>query len=124
MNKNETRKLFALLKEFWPNKQLSEKLCSAWELALQPYDYSAVRAAAAAYAGKNKYFPDVADLTAGLAVQEPEQTRDAKKDSWMKKYILPNRKGRTSEYARQHGLTWQEAKAALEADPLEEVDWT
>ena len=38
-----------------------------------------------------------------------------KKTAWMRDYIHKERKlGRISRYAREHGMTWQEAKEALD----------
>lgn len=114
MTKTETAKLFTLLGQFYPNKVPTAELRFAWELAVEPYAYEDVRAAAIAYARENKYFPDVADITGGLAPvrndgEEPERgVRD-----WMRKYIPPENIGSVSRYARQHGMTWPQAAAAL-----------
>lgn len=114
MTKTETAKLFTLLGQFYPNKVPTAELRFAWELAVEPYAYEDVRAAAIAYARENKYFPDVADITGGLAPvrndgEEPERgVRD-----WMRKYIPPEDPDSVSRYAREHGLTWPQAAAAL-----------
>lgn len=67
MTKTETAKLFTLLGQFYPNKAPTAELRLAWELALEPYAYEDVRTAAIAYARGNKFFPDLVDITGGLA---------------------------------------------------------
>lgn len=57
MDKCEVEKLFTLFSQFWPNKQVTTKMKLAWEIALEPYSYADVRAAAVAYARRNKFFP-------------------------------------------------------------------
>ena len=48
MDKCEVEKLFTLFSQFWPNKQVTTKMKLAWEIALEPYSYADVRAAAVA----------------------------------------------------------------------------
>lgn len=66
MDRNDTDRLFLLLAQFWPNKKVDSDMKLAWSLALEPYGYADVKAAAIDYARRNKYFPDLADLTGGL----------------------------------------------------------
>jgi hypothetical protein len=75
MQKSDVESLFNLLEQFYPNaKQLCSKpVQAAWVLALEPYAYEDAKAAAIAYARKNKFFPDVADITGGLSPIEPEK---------------------------------------------------
>ena len=116
MTKTETAKLFTLLGQFYPNKAPTAELRLAWELALEPYAYEDVRTAAIAYARGNKFFPDLVDITGGLApAQGSDETpeRGARDRSWMQKYILPDDPDSVSRYARQHGMTWPQAAAAL-----------
>ncbi|GEM_PF-3397339 len=76
MRKSEVESLFNLFEQFYPNaKQLCSKTVqAAWVLALDPYAYEDAKAAAITYARKNKFFPDVADITGGLTPIEPEET--------------------------------------------------
>lgn len=120
MEKNEVGKLFTLLGQFYPNKQLSENMKLAWGIALEPYRYGDVKTAAVAYVRRNKFFPDVADLTAGLETTEDkpaEKPVDRKAEAaWMRKYINADHGGlgRISRCARERDITWDEAKAVLD----------
>lgn len=119
MDRCEVEKLFTLFSQFWPNKQVTAKMKLAWEIALEPYGYADVRAAAVAYARRNKFFPDVADITMGIAPQEeppPEETPDTmERFAWMSDFVHKERKlGRISCYARGYGMTWQKAKEVLD----------
>ena len=119
MDRCEVEKLFTLFSQFWPNKQVTAKMKLAWEIALEPYSYADVRAAAVAYARCNKFFPDVADITMGIATQDdqpPEETPDTmERFAWMRDYVHKERRlGRISRCARKHGMTWQEAKEVLD----------
>lgn len=120
MDRCEVEKLFTLFSQFWPNKQVTAKMKLAWEIALEPYSYAGVRAAAVAYARRNKFFPDVADITMGIEPQEEQTQEEQAPDTmerfaWMRDYVHKERKlGRISRYAREHGMTWQEAKEALD----------
>ena len=118
MTREDTGRLFTLLKQFFPNKNITPELRLAWELVLEPYAYEEVRAAAIAYTRKHKFFPDVADLTADLMPmqeeqEEPEEGRDAPAD-WMLKHILPDNPHSVSRYARERGISWEEAKRRME----------
>lgn len=115
MDRCEVEKLFTLFSQFWPNKQVTAKMKMAWEIALEPYSYAECRAAAVAYARRNKFFPDVADITMGIAPQEKQAQDTMERFAWMRDYVHKERKlGRISRYAREHGMTWQEAKEALD----------
>lgn len=89
MDARETEKLFALLGCYYPNaKQLKSKpMQAAWVIALEPFAYEDVKAAAVAYVRKKNFFPDVADLTAGLvSSNETQASNDAvdqmQADAW------------------------------------------
>lgn len=131
MDRCEVEKLFTLFSQFWPNKQVTAKMKLAWEIALEPYSYADVRAAAVAYARRNKFFPDVADITMGIAPQVKQRVMDLastkalpgnvsrgseKEAAWMRRYINTDHDGlgRISRYAREHNVTWDEAKAVLD----------
>ena len=105
MTKGETAKLFLLLGQFYPNKRPTTEQRLAWELALEPYAYEDVRAAAIAYARERKFFPDLADLTDGICVSSDEKDENA----WMEACILPENPQSISHYARKHGIPWPQA---------------
>ena len=121
MRKSEVESLFNLLEQFYPNaKQLCSKTVqAAWVLAVEPYAYEDAKAAAIAYARKNKFFPDVADITGGLTPIEPEK-EEATPDpafgdySCMRNHVAALRDARMELEARFHAagvVTITEAKA-------------
>lgn len=120
MQKSEVENLFNLLEQFYPNaKQLCSKPVQvAWVLALEPYAYEDAKAAAIAYARKNKFFPDVADITGGLAPIEPEKEGAAPDPafgnySYMRNHVAALRDAGTALEARYHAsgvVTLTEAK--------------
>lgn len=69
MDKDERQKIYTLLSKYYPNaRQLKDKhTLLAWGYALQRFPYEAVKNAVIDYATGNKYFPDLADITAPLA---------------------------------------------------------
>ena len=86
---------------------------------MEPYAYEDAKAAAIAYARKNKFFPDVADITGGLAPIEPEK-EEAKPDpafgdySCMRNHVAALRDVVTALDARYHAagvVTLREARA-------------
>lgn len=129
MTKGDVDKLFALLRELYPRQAQQEtaerKL--AWFLALEPYDYDAVRASALAHARKSGYYPSVSEITAGLVSPseqgDPEkQERNERKRSYAKyaRQLAEDEEGRISisRYARDHGLSREQAKQELLANGL------
>ena len=121
MDKAEAIKIFDLLQQFYPQAAAlkDKKKRYAWRLALEPYAFDDVKAAALTYASKGKFFPDLADLTAGLPRCEGKQVHDEQTNShaWMLPYIEKNKAdglGNVSRYAREHGLSWETAKAAMD----------
>ena len=82
MTAAELKMLQALLGGFFPTApQLKNPLLwEAWRQALQTIPYEAVKSRAVEYALENKFFPDLADLTAGLR-------SEGEKNAWMEKYI-------------------------------------
>ena len=79
MDKNDMDRLWTLLSTVWsraPEKE-DRQLKQAWQLALEPYAYGEVRKAAAEYIRKNKFFPDIYDITALINKSEPRED-----DSW------------------------------------------
>lgn len=90
MDKAERKKLFSLLRQFYPNaKQLNPVTMTAWAAVLENYDYTPVKAAVLDYAAHNKYFPDLSDLLAPLhAVQQGTgEPAIHPGKAWMKPYI-------------------------------------
>lgn len=69
MDLAERQKVYDLLSRYFPNaKQLKDKkTLTAWGFALEHFTYRDVKNAVINYAISNKYFPDLADITAGLA---------------------------------------------------------
>lgn len=120
MDKAEAIKIFELLQQFYPQAAAlkDKKKRYAWRLALEPYAFDDVKAAVLAYAAKGKYFPDLSDLTAGLPRCEIKQGNGVQQShAWMLPYIEKNEAdglGKVSRYAREHGLSWDEAKAAMD----------
>lgn len=130
MTQGETLKIMAVLQATYPNfyrgmtRQDAEGVVALWADIFAEDSYNTVAAAVRAFiASDSKGFPPVvgqikqraaelASRTAALpgAVQ---QVCD-KKDAWMRDYVHKEHKwGRISRYAREHGMTWQEAKEAL-----------
>lgn len=68
MNHHERQKIYDLLSQYFPNaKQLRDKkTLTAWGFALERFPYDDVKTAVINYAISNKFFPDLADVTAGL----------------------------------------------------------
>lgn len=118
MTKEEFEQVFTALGLFWPRETVSESRKAAWWLALKPYPYQGgVREKIIAYARspKGNFFPDVANLTAGLTpeISEPEKSGPDWIDELLEK-LPPNRPDPITRYASEHGITWGEAKKALE----------
>jgi len=78
MTREEIRKVFDLLTEYYPRaKQLkSPNGQAAWILALEKFPYEPVKNAVVLHATRSKFFPDVADITAELAApaESPRRT--------------------------------------------------
>lgn len=64
---------------------------------------------------ERELFPDVADLTAGLTpeITEPEKSGPDWIDELLEK-LPPHTPNPITRYAFEHGITWGEAKKALE----------
>lgn len=70
MNREERQKIYFLLSQFYENsKQLKNPAKrTAWGLVLENYTYEDVKAKVLEYAARNKFFPDISDITADLPV--------------------------------------------------------
>lgn len=129
MDSNDVKKLWALLAELYPRQpqEGTKTRLAAWALALEPYDYDAIRDAALAHARKNAYYPSISEITQELPPPDDE--------AWMDEYIDAGHKWAkiaekqeaeigdrfsVSRYAREHGLTWEQA--AVEAHDLGLID--
>ena len=68
MDKNERQKIYTLLSKYYPRaRQLKDSATlTAWGYVLERYTYEDVKNSVINYAARNKYFPDLADLTGGL----------------------------------------------------------
>lgn len=119
MTDKEFEQVFTALALFWPKEKISDKRKAAWRLALKPYPYQeGVREKILAYArsGKGNFFPDVADLTAGLTPEVAPKTGGHVPD-WIDAILEkepPYTPDPITRYASEHGITWGEAKKALE----------
>lgn len=71
MKLEERQKIYALLARYYPNaKQLKNPaVLTAWGYILERLSYSDVKKAVIAYAARNKFFPDVADITSDLIAE-------------------------------------------------------
>lgn len=131
MDRECRQKIYTLLSQFYPNaKQLqSKETLTAWGMVLARYDYEAVKASVLDYAAKNRFFPNLSDLTAELPVQEEQTDRTRGARAWMAQYMTPEYEARfpgsgVSKYAREHGVTWREAAAALEKEAKKRMEET
>jgi len=122
MTRDETGRLFTLLRQFYPNRSVTQEMRLAWEIVLEPYGYDEVKAAAVAYVRKSKFFPDIADLTKDLAENAPKlHGRRSLNEpaAWMPAFIEAmeaEHEKSVSRYARERGLTWDGAKRETEGD--------
>lgn len=120
MDRCEIDKLFALLSVFYPNSERgkSKVVKEAWALALSSYRYDDVKAAAAIYAARNKYYPDLYDITGHLSPITPDDTPTPEVCARKRCYALYARllaedcdnNVSISAYAREHGLSWSDAR--------------
>lgn len=111
MTKTEFDRLWGALSTFWPKARLSQRQKSAWWLALEPFPYQdGVRNNLMTYvrSGRGNYFPDIADLTRGLASEQADDL--AWMDAYMDDTYVSNP---VTRYASVHGGTIGDAEAAL-----------
>lgn len=110
--RSELDMFFDLYQQFWPNKKISKNMRLAWGLALESFPYRDIKAAAVAHARKNKFPPDVSDLTARLIPEQAEPEADDLRwmDAYMDDTYVSNP---VTRYAATHGGTIGEAEAAL-----------
>lgn len=87
MEKTELTKLFSLLRQFFPNKQISDDMTLAWRYALEPYRYDDVKNAVLAHVRQSRYFPDISELVKLLPQAEEKEYLTPQRKAEMKKYI-------------------------------------
>lgn len=131
MTQGETLKIMAVLQATYPNfyrgmtRQDAEGVVALWADMFAEDSYNAVAAAVKAFIASDiKGFPPVVgqikqrmEELASRAAALPGTVQQVcdKNTAWMLDYVHKKRKlGRISHYAREHGLTWQEAKEALD----------
>lgn len=123
MDSNDVKKLWALLAELYPRQpqEGTKARLAAWMLALEPYDYDAIRDAALAHARKNAYYPSISEITQELPQNEDKPSSGTE---WANISEKPEEKETqpfsVSRYAREHGLTWEQA--SVEARDLGLID--
>ena len=87
MDKSEFLKIKLMLETYFATTA-KKKTSVYWEgafIALEPYSYEDVRMSVLKYVRTNKFFPDIADITADLT--PPEEKCSADRDhSWMRPY--------------------------------------
>lgn len=122
MDKRETTRLFRLLQALYPksDKFNEETTMLAWQLVLEPFAYEDIKAAAIERARRYSFPPDPNELCEGLM---PEKVTEAKQVSsglaWQRAIDAGQCRdaaeelGSVSRYAREHGLSWEQAKEAM-----------
>lgn len=128
MTKDEMTKLAGMLDAFFTsapaNRRASanENIFLAFSLALEPYPYAKVREAVIEHSRKSRMYPDPAEIIACMP-QDPNTTlwgaAKAKTSvAWMKPRVealaeQERERASVSRFARERGMTWDEAAAAL-----------
>lgn len=118
MDTAEFENLWTLMANLFPASPKLKKrnMKRVWEIAVNPYALGDVTDAVMHYARSNKFFPDVADITAGLPAPVPSapQERGREDLSWMLAYIQREAAHYSADHAEAYhsaGVqTWQEAR--------------
>lgn len=130
MTRDETLKIMSVLKATYPSfykdmtRRDAEGVVALWTDMFAEDSYSTVAAAVRAFiVSDSKGFPPVVGqvkqrvtevTSARSTLPESAGGCDGRGLAWMRDYVHKERKlGRISCYAREHGMTWQEAKEAL-----------
>lgn len=130
MTRDETLKIMAVLKATYPNfykdmtRRDAEGVVALWTDMFSEDSYNAVAAAVKAFiASDSKGFPPVVgqvkqrvtELASAKTLPGNVSRGSEKEATWMRRYINVDHGGlgRISRYAREHGTTWDEAKAVL-----------
>lgn len=128
MDEKDVLKLFDFLDAIHSNKKADRSEISVlqWALILRPWEYNQVRGAAIRRARVNRFYPDPSELA--VLLPQPTDTsprRAAGVDpgyAWQAEIDAgrcvdaADELGGISRYAREHGISWQEAKVALSAE--------
>lgn len=133
MTKDEMTKLAEMLDAFFTsapaNRRASanENIFLAYLLALEPYPYAKVRAAVIEHSRKSRMYPDPAEIIAYIP-QDVNATlwgtaKPRVSIAWMKPHVealaeQERERVSVSRFAREHGMTWDEAAAALRENAL------
>ena len=122
MDKKETEKLFRLARsiyrkaeEFADSSGNADTLL-AWSIALEPYSYDEVREAFFQWVRSSPFAPKIAELVSFLP-QKPgaETSSNGAGEAWQaaidtgKCFDAAETLGSVSRYAREHGLTLEQA---------------
>lgn len=100
----------------------NRRVAVAYWYALKPYTYQQAREGVLAAARGSRLYPSVAEIVAGIPAppqDEPavdEQRGSEQEAAWMRPYIRQNAAAAdrsVSKYARDHGVTWEEAEEAM-----------
>lgn len=133
MTKDEMTKLAGMLDAFFTsapaNRRASanENIFLAYLLALEPYPYAKVREAVIEHSRKSRMYPDPAEIIACMPGDENAALWSAAKPrvsiAWMKPHVealeeQERERVSVSRFAREHGMTWDEAAAALRESAL------
>lgn len=130
MTRDETLKIMAVLKATYPNfykdmtRRDAEGVVALWTDMFSEDSYNAVAAAVKAFiASDSKGFPPVVgqvkqrvtELASTKALPGNVSRGSEKEAAWMGRYINVDHGGlgRISRYARELGITWDEARAVL-----------
>ena len=130
MTRDERLKIMAVLKATYPNfykdmtRRDAEGVVALWTDMFSEDSYNAVAAAVKAFiASDSKGFPPVVgqvkqrvtELASAKVLPGNVSCGREKEAAWMRRYINADHGGlgRISRYAREHGITWDEAKAVL-----------
>ena len=130
MTRDETLKIMAVLKATYPNfykdmtRRDAEGVVALWTDMFSEDSYNAVAAAVKAFiASDNKGFPPVVgqvkqrvtELASAKELPGNVSRGSEKEAAWMRRYINGDHGGlgHISRYAREHGTTWDEAKAVM-----------
>lgn len=121
MTKDEMGKLSGMLDAFFTSAPAgqrasgNENIFLAYFLALEPYSYAQAREGVIVHSRRSRMYPAPAEIIACMpeTMADEGETTLPRDRSWMRKYILPDDPDSVSRYAREHGMTWPQAAAAL-----------
>lgn len=131
MTRDETLKIMAVLKATYPNfykdmtRRDAEGVVALWTDMFAEDSYNAVAAAVKAFiASDSKGFPPVVgqvkqrvmELANTKALPGSVSRGSEKEAAWVRRYVNADHGGlgHISRYAREHNVTWDEAKAVLD----------